>query len=557
MAGTGLGIDLGARSIKVVRVRSSDAGVRVLSAVKIERPLSKKESPVEPPDGSRMRLSRAGLSGKGVVAASGRDVMLRYVVVPPAPPWRLRKIVDFELKGKSASPDELDTDYRVLALPGGLRKEMVTLAAVAKDGYLSSLFSAVRSLGLKAKWACPASVAVYRAFLKSREYRENETTFLLDIGHEKLEMAIQRNGQLIFARSAPGGGKRFTQAVDGVFKMGLERAEAFKRERGRVSARMPPDAPQQQLVLNSAMSEAADQIVGAVSGAVRFCSMQARIPKLDYERLLVSGCGARLEGLREFLLAKLGKPVVLFDPTRDADLSRLPSDQAALFSSPPGEMSVAYGLALSDAEEGFSLSLLSAVEEKKRAFWSRGAFGWGAVACALMIAAFIVAGSVRGLNAARERNTALRELRDRFEAEGKEFEKKKATTASLAAEARLVNAVTAPGTWFLTFLSQQRDVTPEGVGLTKLDFERDDEGVYRVQVEGVAEKAKFENLFEALGAYMEGLKRCPYVVEAKAKTGREGEEIVPFSYEVVLGRKARETVEEKEEAPVVKSEREE
>lgn len=554
MPGIGLGIDLGARSIKVVRIRSTGTRVQVLSAAKIERAIAKEEAPLDPPEGARALLARAGVSGRGVVGASGRDVMLRYVIVPPAPPWRLKKIIDFELRGKAASPEELSTDYRILAVPGGLRKEMVTLAAVGKDGYLSSLFAAVRGLGLKASWACPPSVALFRAFLKSTEYRDNETTFLIDVGHEKLEMVIQRDGQLIFARAAPGGGKRFTQATDGVFRMGLERAEAFKHERARLSAEMPPDSPQQSLVLNSALAEAADQIVGAISGAVRFCSMQARIPKLDYDRLVVSGSGARLKGFREYLLAKVGKPVVFFDPAQAADTSRLRPEETGLFSSPPGEMSIAYGLALCDAEEGLSLSLLPAAEEKKRAFWERDVFGWGAAACALLIAGLLVAGSRIGMGAAQERNAELRELRDRFEIAEKQVGKRLDSIASFAAETRLISKVTSPGNWFLTFFSHQRNVTPEGVSLAKLDFGTSVEGLCQVHVRGVADKAKLENVYDVLDAYMNDLKRCRYVVEADAKTGREGEEMVPFSYTVVLGEKGPEPVEEDEAPPVSKDE---
>ena len=554
MPGIGLGIDFGARSIKVVRIRSTGTRVQVLSAARIERAIVKEESPLEPPEGARALLARAGVSGGGVVGASGRDVMLRYVIVPSAPPWRLKKIIDFELRGKAASPEELSTDYRILAVPGGLRKEMVPLAAVGKDGYLSSLFAAVRGVGLKANWACPPSVALFRAFLKSPEYRDNETTFLIDVGHEKLEMAIQRDGQLIFARASPGGGKRFTQAVDGVFRMGLERAEAFKHERAQLSAQMPPDSPQQSLVLNSALAEAADQVVGAISGAVRFCSMQARIPKLDYDRLVVSGSGARLKGFREYLLAKVGKPVVFFDPAQAADTSRLRPEETGLFSSPPGEMSIAYGLALCDAEEGLSLSLLPAAEEKRRAFWEKAVYGWAAAACAALIALFLVAGSIMGLGAARKQNDKLKKKRSSFEVEEAQAKRKLDSIASFAAEARLISKVTSPGNWFLTFFSHQRNVTPEGVSLAKLDFGTSVEGVCQVQVRGVAEKAKLGNVYDVLDAYMKDLKRCRYVIEADAKTGREGEEIVPFSYTVVLGEKVPEPVEENRAPPVSKDE---
>ena len=217
-------------------------------------------------------------------------------------------------------------------------------------------------------------------------------------------------------------------------------------------------------------------------------------------------------------------------------------------------MSVAYGLALCDAEEGLTLSLLPAAEERKRAFWKKDVFGWGAAACAVLIAGLLVAGSRIGMGAAQEQNAELQRLRDRFEITEKQFRKRLDAIASFAAEARLISKVTSPGNWFLEFFSHQRNVTPEGVSLMKLDFGTNEEGLCQVQVRGVAEKAKIENVYDVLDAYMKDLKRCRYVVEADAKTDREGEEIVPFSYTIVLGEKGAEPLREAEPPPVPRDE---
>lgn len=481
--GVGIGLDPGADSVKIVKVRTGPGGTSILSAVLVPRP-----SGGEFPAAEVARaLSRAGIPKRATCGISGRDLMLRYVAVPPVPPWRLKMLVDFEIRENMAGGGtDITSDYRPLTLPGGLEQGIIVLAAVAKNAYLEEALERARACRVRANALSPSAVALHRAFVASREFRPDETTFLLDIGRENIELAVQRDGRLLFARNGSGsGGERVTQGIDGAFGIGRDRAETYKRERARLNLQ-PPTAPdKRQLLIFGALREAGDSIVGAVSSGLRFARMQTKMKGLDFDRLVLSGGGARLAGLKEFLQNRLERPVSLFDPAAAMDSSRLRGDQARTFGGAPSEMTVATGLAIMDASsEGFSLSLLPPAEAARRRFWSRTVLGYAAgfLAAALAATMFIRGRTDRASAATESRRLEgeVKRLADRAGELKKLDDGNRLLREGLSVfveEAKANRAV-------LDFLRLQREACPDGIGLKR--FSLADLASLRVEFEGAA-----------------------------------------------------------------------
>src|SRR5687768_9090246 len=127
---TGLGIDVGAESIKVVQARVSGGSVTVTAAFKIPRKAAGVEGLDMPeeasselvlPENLGLQLKAAGLGRTGTLGVSGRDVILKYLSTPPIPPEKLRMFIDMEIGEKlpgarGGSPDApaVTYDYRLL-----------------------------------------------------------------------------------------------------------------------------------------------------------------------------------------------------------------------------------------------------------------------------------------------------------------------------------------------------------------------------------------------------------------------------------------------------------
>lgn len=522
----GVGLELGADSVKLVQVRTGPAGVQILSAVRVSR-----QGGEFPAEAIARAVRRAGLRRRVTVGVAGKDLMLRYMPVPAVPPWRLKMLVEFEIRENMSGGAEVASDYRPLRLPTGLEGGLLVLAAVAKTSYLDEVFRLVRSAGLSVNAAVPCAVALHRGFAASREFKAGETTFLLDIGRENVEMAIQRDGDIYFARNMTGsGGERITQGIDEAFGIGRDRAEAYKRERSRLSLGPPEDADKRQQLVYNALREAADAVVGAVSSGLRFARMQTKLANLDFDRLVLSGGGARLSGLKEFLENRLQKPVTLYDPSAALDSSALRGEAAACFGGAPSEMAVAAGLAIADAErEGFALSLLPPRERARREFWRTSAFGYAAaLVCAVLAGAMFLRartdlGASRSARETLEKEmVGLRARADAVERLEKEIRSRRDDLALLLDEARVNRAL-------LELLPLQRSSCPEGLNLSRMELvPAEPGGDVTVDFEGHAANLDDRSFLARLEEFRAALSANPCVRSAAISEaplkGQEGQE---------------------------------
>jgi len=464
----GVGLDIGADSIKAVSVRMGGGGVRLLSAARVPRG----------PDGAfpaqavSRALGAARIGGRVTIGVSGKDVMIRYIPVPPVPPWRLKMLVEFEIRENMAGGGaDVSSDYHPLNVAGGVKQGIIVLAAVAKNAYLESRYAEARSAGVRVHAATPGCVALHRAFVASSAFKSGETTFLLDVGRDSCELAIQKDGDLLFARNTTGAaGEKITAGIDNAFGIGRDRSESYKRERAKLALAPPADGDKRQVLVHGALREAGDALVSSVNSGLRFARMQAKIQDLDFDRLILSGGGARVSGLKEFLQNRLQKPVVTFDPAAVFESSGLRGGAADAFGGGPSEMAVATGLAIIGAGgEGFDLSLVPPAEEAKRLFWGRTVFGYAAGAVAVLLAGAMAVRAHSDLSRNRARRetmetevAALGERAREVEALQNENQNTRSDLAMLMDQARVNRAV-------IEFLAIQRTHCPAGLNLTRLE----------------------------------------------------------------------------------------
>src|SRR5262245_29075605 len=213
MAKAGLGVTIGSHSLRAVAARKQGAqwAVTRVFSQRLEESLKGEAGRV---------LASKGLTGPATLGLAGRDVIVRYNQVPPVPDWRLRNLMKFEVMEVSGqSGGEVSADYRKLNLPDpeGTRSEETVLVCLARNAYLLPLMASLEGGGVKVAAACPRSVALFSSFAVNATYGEEETSLLLHIGGQGMDLAIQRGGELLFARNATPGGQAFTQAIASAF----------------------------------------------------------------------------------------------------------------------------------------------------------------------------------------------------------------------------------------------------------------------------------------------------------------------------------------------------
>jgi len=534
---TGLGIDFGSNSVKLAVVRTGSGRPQILAACKVDRPWEGRGSaegeplPLPPDFGVEVKRSRTRRGG-GLLGLAGRDLMMKYATVPPVPPWKLAMLMEYEIRENQATGlTDICSDFRLLNMSGkGLSGSLLALIAIAKNSYIRSMLDRASAAGLSPSAGCPSAIGLYNAYKATGKMPEKETVFLIDVGHKAIETAIVQNGELVLARSQPGGGEAFTNAIDSVMKVGAERADAFKRERAKISMEAQVDSAREQLLISTGLREGADAIFNAVRSGVMFCRVQTRSPRLDLDRLVVSGGGARVKGLVEYLEKKLGKPVELLDPAEGLDLRRLNDAASRIFEESPGEMAVAVGLAVADAEpDAWKLELLPEEFVAKRRFWSKTIW---AVAAGVLLAASLAVGYVRAGAEFDEAEEFAGDVSDRlaaYQAKASEYKDALQANDELRAEVELLRSRMRYGVTIIDFLRHVRATTPEGLNIEKV-FEPKEPpeeviaaGQLAVVVEGRLDKTRIDRPFDTLNDYMKALKAEPFVAEASITTSPEAD----------------------------------
>jgi len=382
MASQAIGIDIGNHAIKIAWLQRKGASTR---AVRLFRATLSGDEDVVRMQGA---LQRAGIrGGPGLLGITGRDLIVRYTHVPPVPDWRLKLLMQFEINEVSGqSGGEVAADFRRLALPVESDEETV-LVALARDTWLRPRLDAVRGSGIKADGGCPNSVALFNAFLAHGSYSDGETTYLVNIGRDNIDMALQRDGELLFARNMAGGGQMFTESIMGTFGLREPKAEKNKVTKGDLTPKgkaQYADATGEKLA--NAMQGPAGQLVSMIQSTVMICRAQTRISDLNVDRVLLCGGTAQMKGLRDYFGANMSVPVELFNPVDELDLSALPAEDADELGDAPLDFATAVGLAETLLQPtAFRLEVLTEKEKTKRRFGQRTIWSLAAAVAALIL----------------------------------------------------------------------------------------------------------------------------------------------------------------------------
>jgi type IV pilus assembly protein PilM len=402
MANKATAVDLGSHSAKVLTAQAGKQGVKLLRFAGLPRGEG---------EGS-VSLAQAGIPLQGSICGlAGRDMTLRYSQVPPTPDWQLRNLMDLEIQDLSQqSGGTLSADYNLLPAQDPEAGVETVLLALAKDEALERLSGDITSGGGSVAAFVPNCTALYNAYLKCGPVEADAVVCLANIGHETIDIALVKGTDLLFARNLSGGTKVLDDAIGASFNVSGRKAEALKKDlldldpqsRGRYSSG-------QAEKVTMAAGGAAQAISAAIQSSLSFCKAQTKIADLRLDKVLVSGGGARLRGLRGMLREALRCPIELFDPFANLDLSALPAADAEQLQAMRHEAVVALGLAVGRLDDTlYSLEILPDAVKKRLRFQQRTVWNILAGAIAVGVLALVAVDAKKGVEVAQARTASLR-----------------------------------------------------------------------------------------------------------------------------------------------------
>lgn len=332
-----IGLDLGSYWVKALELNLTKTGREIKGLAKKELPLEMRQGERDPKALSKLIkecLSEGGISARDVVImVSGPQVFIRRITMPPMPEEELAEVIPFEATKHVSFPvEQLTVDYIIVGEKEveGVKNLDILLVAIPKET-IESEMSVVRAAGLRPVAVTVAPMVLWKAFQLSGQEAEAKIIAMLDIGHERTTISLLNNGLLEFMRTINVSGEEFTKSLmtvpvvregDGGRPLTYEEAETIKLEHG-----FPPPSETgttgDGVALNQIsmlMGPVLEKLLGEVRTSFDFYVAEFQVPGVD--KIVLSGGGASLKGLKEYLFGDLGIEVALADPFQGVDLAR-------------------------------------------------------------------------------------------------------------------------------------------------------------------------------------------------------------------------------------------
>lgn len=354
-----IAVDVGTRSVKAVWVHLRGSTPVISRAETFSLPMDAEE----PHKLISAWIESLGLSGRFcAVALPGAQTVFQGGRIMPNDPRTPEQVAAIDIAQFSEmAGDEMLHDVFAFepVSESGVRRYIMSMArpSAINDVLLETRLNRVRPADMVA-----APVALHNA-IESMADTHNEPWCYINIGHTQSEVGVGLDNGLLFARSIPVGGKLFTEAVAQATSLPLVQAEVRKHSDCGLNA---DNACSEQL------RAAADRWLSQFNACMGVYRSQFQDRKFSIARIVLTGGGSQLKGLKEYLAEKLSMEVVF--------PSELPGvkDRAKKFSP---LYDIAFGLAVTAMRAGPTyLSLLpedlknEVVFRKKKPWWIAAAF---------------------------------------------------------------------------------------------------------------------------------------------------------------------------------------
>lgn len=329
-----VGLDIGTRSIKIVELAERIRGYTLKGCGTMSLPpevivngeVMDRELLV---DNIETLVRQSGIEEKNVVVAiSGKNVIIKKVVTEKPPKGQLpqtienlvRENVPFDL-------DEVSVDSGVLKEQDGNIEVVLT---TAKNEAIYSLINIVRDAGLTPVAIDTTPFALQNVCQVNDYITDSGTYALIDIGFETTSVTVIKDGFYYYSQDIPTGVCSvcsFTEALQKL--LGISSEEALSILQGKaIEGAASTKAPHMIKSTSQKLAEQIDKLFVDV------------LPERELTKLILSGGGAKIPKLREFLAEAFNVPCEIVDPLRNIYYN-------SETSVPQHPLDVATGLALS------------------------------------------------------------------------------------------------------------------------------------------------------------------------------------------------------------------
>jgi len=337
-----VGVDIGSSSVKAVELQKKGSSLQ-LASLGYENLRS--DTIV---DGQIMELNNVSdvitsiftehkiKTSQVVAGVSGHSVIVKNIMVPKMSEEELRE--SFSWHAEEHIPFDIadvNLDYQIT---GTADDALSVLMAACKSDKIANVKQAIQLAGKQPVVIDVDTFALQNCYEVNYRPAPGTVVALLNIGAATMNINILNGSRSVFARDASVGGSQYTSLLQKELGLSFEQAEAVKR--GMPLPEGIEERPTQPII-----ETVSDILALEIQKTMDFYRATAEEGESAIQKILLSGGGAKLPGLSDFLSKRFEIPVEFFDPFRQIDVDERRFDPDYMREVVP-EMAVAVGLAL-------------------------------------------------------------------------------------------------------------------------------------------------------------------------------------------------------------------
>jgi type IV pilus assembly protein PilM len=340
-----VGIDFGHHSIKAMQVEKSGDVWKVIKVAAMPTPFEGMKDGVIV-DASLMSLVLKQLlkehhisATTAHIAVAGGSVIVRPVRIPKMAEAALRK--SMRLEAGRYVPSSAEDSYVEFEIVGDADEaQMDVLVVAAPKDIVETRLQVCEAAGLEVESVDIEAFAIYRSIIEADPSRDwsDKTVAVIDIGATTTNVSVVTKGMFAMSRTIPNGGHMLTDALKNYFKLSEEDAEAGKAQldfRELMNEVVPKENPPLRV-----LQPHVDDLVREIRRSLNYYQSQQQEAQVGtVDSLILTGGGAKLTGLTEYVNHKLGIETVSLDIYQNPRFIHSSEDSGL-------DLSVATGLAM-------------------------------------------------------------------------------------------------------------------------------------------------------------------------------------------------------------------
>lgn len=239
-----------------------------------------------------------------VASLSESQVISRLIEMPILTDKELGSAINWEAEQYIPLPiKEVSLQYKVITKSNQNGKMNVLLTAAPKRA-VEKYLKVIKNAGLKVVGFEPESSALGRVLTKGSD----PLTIIVSLGAVSTDLVVASGGNAIFTRSISTGGSTLTRAIMSEFNLPQTQAEQYKQTYGILDDKLSGKVA---AVIKPVMEILIQEILKAVEFA------QSHLSANQISRVMLTGGGAFLPGLPQFLVERTGLEISIGDPWAD------------------------------------------------------------------------------------------------------------------------------------------------------------------------------------------------------------------------------------------------